>query len=124
MTTKPYLVMTGRCQVLGHYLNKGDALTIVDEPTAPGEVDAGTAKLLESRKLACAPEDLRPTTEAPLTDAEIAAAKAAEKAAEQPKAPVTTPDAGKEPEGDKGQDTTPTPAPKPTTKKTTAEKAG
>lgn len=64
------LIMNTRRTVLGHALNRGVALTVVDKPSAPGEVDQQTAELLFKKKIATTSEDFRPTAEAPISEDE------------------------------------------------------
>lgn len=55
------LVMAAAKTVLGHALPLGHPLTIVDEPSAPGEVDASMAKRLHASKLAGYRDELHAT---------------------------------------------------------------
>lgn len=55
------LVMAQAKTVLGHALPKGHPLTVVDEPSAPGEVDQAMAKRLHASKLAGYRDELHAT---------------------------------------------------------------
>jgi len=58
---KAPLVMNARRTVLGHSINRGTALQVVDKPKAHAEVDEKTAKMLVAKKLAVPKSEYRPT---------------------------------------------------------------
>lgn len=55
------LLMARRKSVNGTYLNAGTKLVITDKPSAPGEVDEDTARLLFNKGIAVPLDDFRPT---------------------------------------------------------------
>lgn len=55
------LVMARRKSVNGHYLNAGRALVITKKPSAPGEVDQDTARLLFNKGIAIPADQVKPT---------------------------------------------------------------
>lgn len=55
------LVLGSFRTVLGHQLDAGTPLVIVDQPSAPGEVEEGLARMLWNKKVALYAEDARPT---------------------------------------------------------------
>lgn len=88
------LVMQAFKTVLGHSLPVGTPLAIVQEPSAPGEVDQAMAKRLWAGRNAVYAEDYRPTpVETPQQEATRMAVQAVEEraAAEDDGEPAETP---------------------------------
>ena len=84
------LVMATFRTVLGHGLNAGTPLTIVDEPSARGEVDEKLAQRLYAGRIATYAEDFRPT---PVETPEMAKRRqAVEAVREAPKGEITMDD--------------------------------